>query len=314
MGLEFQLELTEADRAFQDEAESRKPNTRCLDDLYFLDVGNFLSEMDIVDAKISLIRREDCRFLRGSYRIPLLVETDDNRFIIKDYDGYDYLREIAILEKVSGVIAPKVLHFGTDMYAEKYLDSEQFSSLNKLADARDPNSEELGSIIYIGVWMHAELAKLKINYHHNHWMDEFFITTNPLEDQERKIVDFGKSFFFFSEEDMSCLISGGLPSSANGDYIDIMVAINRCARIKSNIINGSSKYLGQFLVDNEGKDEQIKALLGMQPLQAANVLYVLEFLEDGLKTYFRTTGNDPSNTITLLKPKYTQTFFDCYLS
>lgn len=148
-----------------------------------------LEEIRINKAKINLIKRSDGKICWGSERIPIKVMTEKENFVIKNYDVYDAERERNLLMLVQGKIAPKIIYFGESFYAEEFVDHERSISLDVLAD-----SGNLNIALKKGAEMHAELAKLSIDYNHNHWLDEFH--TN---DERNLIIDFGTSIKFFKK-------------------------------------------------------------------------------------------------------------------
>lgn len=131
--------------------------------------------------------------MHGSGRIPLLVETPNgDRFVIKPYDCYSPEKERAILERLSGSLAPAVRKYGSDFIAEDYINLENSTSIERIADLGEPNFK---TAIRKGAIAHARLAIDGINYGHDHWMDEFHVT----EDGRLQITDFGTADSFLHQ-------------------------------------------------------------------------------------------------------------------
>lgn len=145
----------------------------------------YLAEAKI-DGIVDLVKKNE-NICWGSTRFPLLVTKCDQKYVIKNYDEYDPKREIEILKVVEKRIAPSVFYFGEEFYIEEFIDHQNAKTLEDIE-----NTQGLETAAAIGAEMMAELAKLKVNYSHNHWLDEFHVYGN-----RRLITDFGTSTFFW---------------------------------------------------------------------------------------------------------------------
>ena len=193
------------------------------DQAYFNRAKAYLLERGEECATVHLLRSPvDNRIVRGGTRIPLKVETKKGAYIIKTYDDTDSELEREVLQTVSGKIGPQVLHFGQQFYSEELIDSSQYTNLldrawatgafcpekrkelweycygGKSDDQEQRKKlmctmvEAVKPLLLEGARMHAELAKLKVNYNHNHWLDEFHVAN----DGKPMITDFGTSYLF----------------------------------------------------------------------------------------------------------------------
>jgi hypothetical protein len=123
----------------------------------------------------------------GVGRFPLLVVPPRAvEFVIKPYDLHDPMTEREIMTIVSPSIAPQVYHYGNNFLAEEYLSPETWTPLTTLLE-----EDDLELIAIKGGEMHGHLAQMGIEYHHNHWLDQFFLNETSM-----KIIDFGTSRFF----------------------------------------------------------------------------------------------------------------------
>lgn len=152
-----------------------------------------LAEAGIQACSVDLVRKPGNVICWGSTRLPLKVETNGQIRVLKPYDDYDKEREKCVLQVVSGIIAPLVFRFGSDFYLEEMLDHSKGYSLMQLA-----NRGEVERAVEIGAGMHARLARLHIDYDHNHWLDEFHV-----QDDRELITDFGTSHYFCDVQQMS---------------------------------------------------------------------------------------------------------------
>lgn len=142
-------------------------------------------------AHIDFIRKSSGNIAHGSTRVPLVVDIGGEKAVVKRYDNYDSAREQRVLRLVGGVCAPEVFHFGRDFYAEEFIDPKQSQSLDTLLTAG-----EMKRAVKIGGSMHARLARLGVNYDHNHWLDEFLLYGG-----RRVILDFGTSRLYSPAEE-----------------------------------------------------------------------------------------------------------------
>lgn len=194
---------------------------------YFLRAKRYLQERGEDSAVVYLMRdADDGHILRGSTRIPLKVRTKDQTYIIKPYDSYDPYLEKQVLQVVSGLMGPQVLHMGQEFYSETLVDFSKYHSLYDLAISTGAFAQDKRQNLYdymfgarcdqmadrerlmadmvdavlpytnAGAVMHANLAKLGVVYEHNHWMDEFHISEHGCG----IITDFGTSHFFQSPD------------------------------------------------------------------------------------------------------------------
>ncbi|MFH2020778.1 MAG: hypothetical protein ABIJ34_05150 [archaeon] len=158
-----------------------------------------LDAMSISEAKVDFLRNHMGVPIYGGERLPVIVDSPNIRFVLKKYDKDNPKSEIEVLERVSGVIAPRVYHYGDDFYAETLIPISH-ESLDKLAlstkaERRGKFNLSLDEAIKIGAQAHARLATLGVGYNHDHWFDEFHYssTKNP----ELLITDFGTSSVFY---------------------------------------------------------------------------------------------------------------------
>jgi hypothetical protein len=200
-------------------------------------VREMIDEMRIQgDVSYDFVRSRDGLIKRGSRRIPILVEAGGKRFVIKEYDfkvkdpeaiEEQTKREKEILSRVNGRIAPRVLHFGSlsIAYAEEYVDHNEFWDLNsvllKKIEQKKQRSgrayaREVKEAVTDAAYMMAFLARLRINYDHHHFLDEFHVG-----DSRKMITDFGSSSLFrddYGIEDLGELgrelVSGNKMSAA----------------------------------------------------------------------------------------------------
>ncbi len=167
---------------------------RALDDLYFRNVELFLHDMGIVKAEVDFVRNKG-KYVRGSTRIPLLVSTPDEQFVVKKYDDYDHVIERKVLETVSGNIGAKIRAFSKDMYAEEFIDFNTMPTLFEQTNGLQHDCPEMEMIVLEAAVIYAQLAKKEINYNHQKCMDEFRSNFAGI----RKITDFGTSRLFYDE-------------------------------------------------------------------------------------------------------------------
>ena len=170
----------------------RQPHSDTSSDdvLDFINKGCFamIREMgyDLDTIKVDFLRKNGIP-LWGSGRIPLLVKTGDQEFVLKPYDVHnpeEERRVLGHLQRKQADIAPEVYWIGDKGYAEEF-----FNTGKSLTDIAEEESVE--SAIRTGGEMHARLALLGVNYNHNHWVDEFYVGDG------RKIVDFGTAQLYF---------------------------------------------------------------------------------------------------------------------
>lgn len=147
-----------------------------------------LREMGVGEAVVDMLRHADGSPYFGSGRIPFVVHSEEQPFIIKRYDSItSAAEERRVLRRVSGVIAPQVLYLGKRFYAE------QLVSAKGLDDLFEESPEQAVRIGGIG---HAELAQLRVNYNHEHWLDEF-----RWDGEKLRILDFGTAYIFADSEE-----------------------------------------------------------------------------------------------------------------
>lgn len=176
------------------------------------DTQRRLKEAGIGDCRVDFLRKRGY-VLWGSGRLPLVVEKDGKKQVLKQYDDYDKEREKCVLQVVSGVIAPVVDHFRSDFYIEELIDPERSFSLMDVA-----NEGSIEVAAEVGAEMHAILARFRIDYAHNHWLDEFHRL-----DGRNLITDFGTSHFFYDtkndhslDRDLKIIEKEGSEALVNG--------------------------------------------------------------------------------------------------
>jgi len=145
----------------------------------------------------------------GTARVPLQVAEKRGRYVIKPYDDYDPAVERAVLTRVQGTIAPPVLSFGDDFYAEALIDHD-----NALSLLDSTVSKPFSNILEWSARGFANLARLGINYRKHHWMDEFHLAEDGLI-----ITDFGgASCYSDSDEALAPINKEGFLDYAKRDF------------------------------------------------------------------------------------------------
>ncbi len=197
------------------------------DSKYFKRAESYLLEKGDKKAVVRLIRQNG-KILQGSVRIPLKVSSKRQVFVIKPYDEYNPELEREVLQRVSGKLAPRVLHFGSEFYSEELVDFKRYTDLFTRAiatgafgkekvqelwdycfgkNAFDYNTrdklmqemaEKVAGIVREGGTIHGKLAQLGVVYSHNHWLDEF----HTADGCEPVITDFGTSYLFITPEEV----------------------------------------------------------------------------------------------------------------
>ncbi len=207
-GVLFKCRRTE-DELYQDMQDKvYVPNYVQVSDAYFREAELLLVEMGVGFCQVDFMREQTAfekrrghaaRLVRGSGRIPLVVSASCGQFVVKPYDKYNQSMEKKVLEIVSGKIGPKVLHLGSQFYAEELLSKQTLPTLDSKSDRLDHYCAAMGSIVEECARTYADLAGLGINYNHGHCMDEFRSNFKGT----RKVIDFGTARLFeLIEEDM----------------------------------------------------------------------------------------------------------------
>ena len=94
--------------------------------------------------------------------------------------------EKSIITCLQGELTPAAVFMGNNFYAERYVNPQEFTSLESLADkGQFHKSLEHGANIY------AELANKRIRHDHNRWLDEFHVSGTKYQ-----ITDTGRIHFF----------------------------------------------------------------------------------------------------------------------
>ncbi|MFH1174543.1 MAG: hypothetical protein V1725_05375 [archaeon] len=319
---------------------------------YFRKAKNYLEEKGEKDATISLMRSKDTHeIIRGSTRIPLLVKTKDNTYVIKMYDEYDPRREKDVLAVVSGKIAPRVLHQGQEFFSEDYFDHSAYPSLLAELLKTEPFSlqfhkdlwqaqfgfpsdrekaermtgmvtEAFIPFVRIGARMHADLAKLDVIYDHNHWLDEFRQGKNG-----GVITDFGTSRFFFQKDQLDHDLKR-LHAQYESLKEDVMKGKStREEKVRwrlvgdeldcvstMNTIHSEAEQLGmeKFLKRWYLSREQ-KAHFCEHPALAFNILYACATAEEGIDRCIETSTPCSKFNVDTRKP-FEEEFFTHYFS
>ncbi len=228
--------------------------------------------------------------LAGSERLPILVTTQTQQFVVKPYDHNDPALEREVLRQVSGILAPYVYHFGSCSLAEEYLAPETFKSLDTVIRgsilAPIQKREQLESYlqqgtqfrkaIQLAAYAFAQMARIGVNYNHNHFLDEI----NYSETEDRiSITDWGTSVFFFREE--------------HNESENEKAFSEKCRRLKDE---GVEKYLQGYrnpisiYFDKEQPlyDDTIDAIrrLPQDPLRLTNILEMLGTCAKAIERYF----------------------------
>lgn len=151
-------------------------------------INLWLGELGITNAEVDFVRNREGYACFGSYRLPLLVKPEGKKkFVMRGYDHMHPEIEKRLLPVVSGNLAPKVYHLGKEFYTEELLDLINSARLEEIL-ALDPDAATR-----LGAETHARLARLRINYNHNRWLNEFHLLPEGV-----KVTDFGTSVFFFN--------------------------------------------------------------------------------------------------------------------
>ena len=225
-----------------------------------------LTEMHIYDAAVDLIRTQEGHILWGSGRVPLVIQSAHQRFVLKPYDVYNPTEEKRILKVVQGKLAPIVLYFGNGFYAEELIDLEKAKTLESIADSGD-----LRHAVIKGAEIYSELARLGINYNHRHWLDEFHLVGDNV-----RITDFGTSTFFRKAD-------------SSKDFSE---------RVRYAADNGVGRYVDEFRPipvfapdrPNYEETKVVMAGLSENAETAVNLLYVLMTGIIGIKDYIERAG------------------------
>jgi hypothetical protein len=229
-----------------------------------------LKKMGIKDAEVYLLRKRGDNICWGSYRMPLRIVTKDSEFVIKPYESpsTDGGREKKVLRQVSGKLAPKVLRFGTDFYAEELIDHDRFQTLEDIADAG-----YVSRAVKLGAQAHADLARLSISYAHGHWFDEFHV-----DGEQIRVTDFGEATFF-----------------ARGERV-----LRNWSKELSRLDEfGPKGYIREFKPiesfdetrpEYESTTAAITALTN-EHVKLLNLLRVLQCAAEGIMTYFESRGH-----------------------
>jgi hypothetical protein len=149
--------------------------------------------MGMLSAGVSckLLVDPEGKVIEGDTRVPVLVtpKTGDP-FIVKGYGGFESTyrseEERAVLLRVQGDLAPKVIFFGRGAYAEEYLHPEQYTTLEKMAD--NAKKKDMSLIAFKGGEGFGLMASKGVYLGHNHWLDEFHLDNSSLA---IRITDFG---------------------------------------------------------------------------------------------------------------------------
>lgn len=159
---------------------------------YMTSVERLLHAMHVRVANINVIKSPNGEIARGSTRIPLKVTTERGVFVVKAYDEYDPDLERRVLAAVSGKVAPKIIHFGDELYAEEFVSG---NSLLHSVFGKNNSTREMQDMVETCAVIYAELAQLGVHYHHCHCVDEFRIGKNG----KILVTDFGTSHFFYDD-------------------------------------------------------------------------------------------------------------------
>jgi hypothetical protein len=152
-----------------------------------------LEESGIASATVSTILGRNGYLLRGSTRLPLLVQTETERFVIKRYDEYDPARECELIKHAKDIV-PEAKFFGQEFYAEEFIDPTLATSLEHIADS---GYEGLRHAVVEAGKIHAMLARKNIDYNHSHHFSEFHLLND-----KAKVTDFGTARFFRREGEL----------------------------------------------------------------------------------------------------------------
>ncbi len=333
--IHFHCRRTEQD--LHEEAQSR---TNSLDwtsisDRYFISVENLLHSIGIRQAEADFLRDQDGKIVRGSTRTPLLIRTPQERFIIKPYDNYNPARERSILEVVSGKMAPAVKSFGSEVYAEEYIDSKETPSLFERSRGLEDRCSTMEQVVLDCAAIYANLARLGVNYNHNHCITEFRVS----KDGRQVVTDFGTSIFFYdegwfdekhignSQKKFDAILAEreAIPYKGNEETYDkVQLRLGfQCEdlQLRRRLVRHLEE-LTKTTPANFLETERLgeKSLTDVSPYTLVNLKLIIDSAHDALHNFFehrpegakrgRVSGWD---LLAPYKPAFNQTFLDTYL-
>ncbi len=275
----------------------------------------FLVEMGLSDATLDFVYRAG-ELVVGSGRVPLRVAAGSDTYVIKSYDKYDPKLEKEIIKTIEGEIGPGLIFLGKHMYAEEYIDPEEYDSLEEIANSRSIG--EFDDVIVEGAKVYAELARMLINYDHRHWLDEF----HKRDDGKIVVTDFGTSHFFYTEEDEitgeELLAFRKKISScySKGDLFGLE-QVNTSFELASSRLQ-FSKYLRYFR-DAEKENFCMAELCDMvksrsedhDPVLMANIVDVMVKAQAGIRQYFSCRFGDERHA-RIYEGVFFNAFLDAY--
>ncbi|GEM_PF-4096155 len=334
---------------------------------YFERAKAYLAEKGEHDAIVYLLRSPiDNKILHGSTRIPLKVKTPEDVYIIKPYDMGDSDLEKKVLQTVGGKIAPEVLHLGEEFYSEELVDFSRYMDLYHLCLAtgafnqdqkkelwdhisgKDFSTTDLARqnqlmntmieaakpLIIEGAKIHAALAKLGVIYNHNHWLDEFHVSS----EDKSIITDFGTAYFFLHPEQVAeelPLVSKEF-ETIRKEYLDplafsngdgkgltkklIILAFKKQQMELFQVKHDIGSNLWSYIFDESShklspKGREMKSYLVNDPALAANLHCVMYTALPGMKRLFESLAVGSCNDyVSKIYSDFSAAFVDAYFS
>ncbi|MCF7871864.1 hypothetical protein K9L97_02415 [Candidatus Woesearchaeota archaeon] len=153
-----------------------------------------IQRANIKECRVELLK-ENNNIKKGKTRIPFLITTHKQKFVIKSYDIYSKIREAKIIKQTESTIGPKILYLGEDFLIEEYIHPNSYETLWSKVNEQIP--ETIINAFTESAIVHAKLAKFNVFYNHNHWLDEFH-----KNHENYKVTDFGTSILINELKDI----------------------------------------------------------------------------------------------------------------